>query len=66
MTEDLICTVPIPETQQELEQAIKRYKASDPLNSDELFCQWQAIRQASLAQQLPELESDRVPGEDSY
>jgi hypothetical protein len=65
MTEELICTVPIPQTQQELEQAIKRYKASDS-DSYELFCQWQAIRQASLTQQLPELEGDRVPGEDSY
>ncbi|MBD2103385.1 hypothetical protein H6F94_21220 [Leptolyngbya sp. FACHB-261] len=61
---ELICTVPIPKTPQELESAIQSYRVSD-LNGSDLFCQWQAIRDASLAQSV-ELESDQVAGEESY
>ncbi len=57
--------VPIPKTLQELERAIRSYRASE-LKGMDLFCQWQAIRSASLALLGSELESDRVPGEDSY
>ncbi len=57
--------VPILSTLQELEQAIQRYIVSD-LRGDELLCQWQAIRDASLNQEFPPSKSDKVPGEDSY
>ncbi|UBF23591.1 hypothetical protein K9N68_17565 [Kovacikia minuta CCNUW1] len=62
---EISCAVPIPQTSQELDQAIRRYRASD-LNEFDLFCQWQAIRVAALAQNISEVEGDRVPGEDSY
>jgi hypothetical protein len=62
---ELTCSIPIPTTLQELEQAIQNYKDSS-LQGDELFCQWQAIREASLAQSFPQLEDDGVQGEDSY
>ncbi len=57
--------VSIPQSLQELEQAIQRYRASD-LNDPELLAQWQAIRDASLAQKDPEPGTDKVPGEASY
>jgi hypothetical protein len=57
--------VSIPRTLQELESAIRSYRASD-LQGMDLFCQWQAIRSASLTLLGSELASDRVPGEDSY
>jgi hypothetical protein len=64
---EFTCTVPVPQTPQELERAIQHYKLSDA-SGFELFCQWQAIRDAALQQipAHPELEGDRVPGEDSY
>ncbi len=62
---EAICNVPVPRTPQELEQAVRRYQASD-LAGTELFCCWQAIRDASLAQLTPEAENDQVAGEDSY
>jgi len=62
---EVACTVPVPQTSAELEQAIRRYQASD-LDGLDLFCQWQAIRDASLNQTKPERDGDRVPGEDSY
>ncbi|MDX2212426.1 MAG: hypothetical protein SFY66_03975 [Oculatellaceae cyanobacterium bins.114] len=62
---DITCTVPTPKTPQELERAIQHYKSSD-VSGHELFCQWEAIRNASLQLQLPEPEGDRVPGADSY
>ncbi|MCL6435334.1 MAG: hypothetical protein K6T90_14195 [Leptolyngbyaceae cyanobacterium HOT.MB2.61] len=54
-----------PKTAKELEQAIRRYRASN-LKGVDLFCQWLAIRDASLEQNSSEFEGDRVPGEDSY
>lgn len=62
---ELVCNVPLPHTLQELEQAVQVYKTSD-LQGDELLCQWQAIRDASLNQQFSESSSDKVAGEDSY
>ncbi len=52
-------------TLQELDRAILNYRNSD-LSGFDLFCQWQAIRNASLALLGAEFEADRVPGEDSY
>jgi hypothetical protein len=62
---ELTCNVPTPKTPQELEQAIKRYKLSS-LSGYELFCQWQAIRDAALEQMTPEAEPHLIAGEDSY
>lgn len=62
---ELTCNVPIPSNPQELEQAIQQYLSS-PLSGTELFCQWQAIRDACLNQETPEPENDKVPGEHSY
>ncbi|NJN88500.1 MAG: hypothetical protein HC881_22200 [Leptolyngbyaceae cyanobacterium SL_7_1] len=62
---DIDCTVPVPASVQELEQAIWHYKNTD-LSGDDLFCQWQAIRTGALSQRFPEPEGDRVGGEDSY
>jgi hypothetical protein len=59
------CAVPIPQTVQELERAVQRYKASE-MSGNELFCQWQAIRTAALELKESESGGDRVPGEDSY
>lgn len=58
---------PTPQTPQELEQAIQRYRNSDlsDLTNSELFNQWLAIRTAALEQKLPDIE-DQIPGEDSY
>jgi hypothetical protein len=61
-----VCTLPIPKTQEDLEQAIQRYRSSD-LQGDDLFCLWDAIRTASLQQTTPESRQDQlVPGDDSY
>ncbi|WP_421657679.1 hypothetical protein [Leptothermofonsia sp. ETS-13] len=57
--------IPRPKTSKELEQAIRRYRTSD-LKGVDLFCQWLAIRDASLEQNGSEFEGDRIPGEDSY
>jgi hypothetical protein len=62
---EITCTVPTPKTFQELERAIQQYKSSD-VSGYELFCQWEAIRNAALQLQFPEPQGDRVPGEDSY
>ena len=58
---------PAPQTPQELEQAIQRYRNSDlsDFSNSDLFNQWLAIRTAALEQRTPDIE-DRVPGEDSY
>jgi hypothetical protein len=58
-------TVPVPKTPQELERAIQRYRSSD-LRGRELFCHWQAIRLAALAQAATDVVGDQIPGEDSY
>jgi hypothetical protein len=62
---EIFCTVSIPKTSQELDQAIRQYQTNDS-SGFELFCQWQAIRVAALEQRVLEGEGDRVPGEDSY
>jgi hypothetical protein len=62
---ELTCTIPTPKTLQELEQAIKRYKSGE-FNSYELFCQWQAIRDAALTLMPVEPETHAIAGEDSY
>jgi hypothetical protein len=59
------CSVTAPKTPQELEQAIQNYRRSN-LTGLDLFCQWQAIRDAALELNTLEAKSDRVPGEDSY
>ena len=55
--------VPVPKTPQELDRAIQRYRSSN-WRGRELFCHWQAIRLAALAQ--AELSDDQIPGGDSY
>lgn len=62
---ELICSVPIPKNSQELEQAIQHYRETD-LEGIELYCEFEAICEASLRLDFPELESDLVSGEDSY
>lgn len=62
---EISCNVPIPTTPQELEQAIQRYKTED-LHGTDLFCQWQAIRMAAIAQTTADPIWDAVAGEDSY
>lgn len=62
---ELDCAIPTPSTQQELEKTIQFYRASD-LSDTELYCYWQAIRDAAMEQKLVEPQSDRVPGSDSY
>lgn len=57
--------VPMLHTPQDVERAIRNYRASD-VKGWELICQWQAIRDASLNQDSPEPENDRVIGEESY
>ncbi|MBW4581134.1 MAG: hypothetical protein KME42_16325 [Tildeniella nuda ZEHNDER 1965/U140] len=63
--QELQGTVPIFKTAQELDRAVRNYQVSD-LKGFELFRQWLAIRNASLAQPGVESASDRVPGDDSY
>jgi hypothetical protein len=60
-----LCNISVPKTSKELEQAIQRYRMSN-LKGIDLFCQWLAIRDASLAQNGSEIEGDHVPGESSY
>ncbi|NEQ26656.1 MAG: hypothetical protein F6K28_48045 [Microcoleus sp. SIO2G3] len=62
---ELACNVPTPKTTQELEQAIQRYRSSD-LGGYELFCHWQAIRDAAIALMPKEVDRHRIAGEDSY
>lgn len=59
------CNVSTPKTTQELEQAIRRYRSSD-LSGFELFCHWQAIRDAAIALTPKEIDRHVVAGEDSY
>lgn len=63
---DLVCTVPVLKTLQDLEQAVKFYKANSNLSSIELFCHWQAIREASLELNPTIADNVEVPGSDSY
>lgn len=66
---DFDCAVPVPATLQELDRAVQNYRSHD-YQGQELYCYWQAIRDASLeqSQNLPEPDSDRdrVGGEESY
>ncbi len=69
---ELVCNVPVPETPQELDQAVQNYRVSS-LSGTDLFCHWQAIREASLryeaqveSNSLQQGDSAQVPGEDSY
>lgn len=55
----------IPQTLQELDEAVKRYHTTN-LSGDELYQQWQAIRDASLEQLPIETDKNPVPGTDSY
>jgi len=57
--------VPVLHNIEELEQAIKQYKAND-LSGAELLSQWQAIRDAAMNLALAKAEADKVPGQDSY
>ena len=57
--------VPVPKTPQELDRAVQRYKKSD-WRGRELFCHWQAIRLAALAQAAADPMGDQIPGEVSY
>lgn len=56
--------IQIPQTLQELDEAVNRYNAAD-WQGEELYQRWQAIRDASL-EQLPAEDPFRVLGEDSY
>ncbi|MFB2934503.1 hypothetical protein ACE1B6_04430 [Aerosakkonemataceae cyanobacterium BLCC-F154] len=62
---ELKSKVPVLHNNQELEEAIKKYKSSD-LSVNELLCQWQAIRDAALNLGLSNKDTDKVPGQDSY
>ncbi len=62
---DLTCRVPIPTTIKELDEAVKRFQVSD-LDDSEIYCQWQAIRDASLEQLAIEPDKNPVAGSDSY
>ncbi|MGB3205141.1 MAG: hypothetical protein WBB28_09150 [Crinalium sp.] len=62
---EVICNIPVPQTPQQLEQAIQHYRETD-LHGEELYCEFQAICEASLKQEVSEPDSDKVSGEDSY
>ncbi len=55
----------VPQTLQELDEAVRLYHASD-LQGDDLYWQWHAIREASLGQMTIDPDKHRIPGEDSY
>lgn len=57
--------VQVPQTLQELDEAVRRYHATD-FKGDELYQQWQAIREASLETLPIDTELSPVPGADSY
>jgi hypothetical protein len=62
---ELTRAVPVPTTLQELDEAVKKFQVSE-LDGSELYCQWQAIRDASLAQLTIENDKNLVAGGDSY
>ena len=62
---EVICNIPVPQTSQQLDQAIQHYRETD-LQGEELYCEFQAICEASLKQEVSEPDSDKVSGEDSY
>lgn len=59
------CKIPVPQSAQELEQAISRYRTSD-LQGADLFCQWEAIRNASLVLTGSDIPNDEISDEESY
>lgn len=52
-------------TVQELDEAVRNYISND-WQGEELLQHWQAIRDASLAQLLPDSDPLKILGEDSY
>lgn len=62
---EITCALPELKTMQELDEEIQHYLESD-LTGVELFCHWQAIRNASLNLDSLASEPDSVPGADSY
>ncbi|PSB15439.1 hypothetical protein C7B65_24430 [Phormidesmis priestleyi ULC007] len=62
---ELTCMVPIPTTLQEIDEAVRKFQVSD-LDGSDLYCQWQAIRDASLEQLAIETDKNPVAGGDSY
>jgi len=62
---EVTCAVPIPKTPQELEQALQHYRDTD-LKGVELYCELQAICEATQTQDFSEPDSDQVSGADSY
>lgn len=67
---DVVCQIPVPQTQQELDQAVQTYLNAD-LSGLDLFCHWQAIREAAIAQSgspspAEVAEVVAIAGEDSY
>lgn len=62
---ELTCVVPIPTTIQELDEAVRQFQVSD-LEGSDLYCHWQAIRDASLEQLAIETDKNPVVGGDSY
>jgi hypothetical protein len=67
---DIVCQIPVPQTQQELDRAVQTYLNTD-LDGLDLFCHWQAIREAAIAQSgspspSESAEAGAIAGEDSY
>lgn len=60
---DAMNSIALPSTPQELDEAVRIFKAND-WNEDELFQRWEAIRQAAL--NLSGVVMDSVSGGDSY
>ena len=60
---ELICMVPVPTTLQELDEAVRQFQISD--SDGDLYCRWQALRDASL-DQLAVDDKSPVAGGDSY
>jgi hypothetical protein len=63
--DEIICTTAVPQTAQELDEAVRTYHKSD-LKGDDLYCQWTAIRQAALQQSAADVDPHPIPGIDSY
>lgn len=55
----------VPTTPAELDQAINRYRATDPSDNN-LYSLWEAIRSAALQQTGVEMPNDQVSGEASF
>jgi hypothetical protein len=61
---DFINPIALPTTSQELDEAVRAFKANSDWSGEELFQHWEAIRQATLNLSGDELDS--VSGGDSY